>query len=69
MSQFQPPTQPQWQESQYPPRPETYYPPQKPVMPVPPTPKKRMRRNDKIALWIIASLVGVAVLNLIVQKA
>jgi hypothetical protein len=62
IQQLEQPTQPAWQEPQYPPRPETYYPPQQPMMPPPPPPKKRMRRNDKIALGIILTIVGVAVL-------
>lgn len=62
MSQFQPPTQPQWQEPHYPPLPETYYPPtQTPLSPMPP-PRKRLRRNDKIALGVIGSLFVVIVL-------
>jgi Domain of unknown function (DUF4352) len=62
------PPQQQWQPPQYPPPPETYYPPQTPILP--PPPHKRMRRNDKIALWIFVSLVVVcAVIGSVVFAA
>jgi type II secretory pathway pseudopilin PulG len=62
MSQFQPPTQP----PQYTPPPEMNEPPRSldSTMPTPvlPPPKKRMRRNNKIALGAIVSLIVIAAL-------
>lgn len=59
------PPQSQWQAPQYPP-PETSYPPV-PLSPEPP--RKRMRRNDKVALGFILALVSSGVLIAIIVFA
>ncbi|MGH2496986.1 MAG: hypothetical protein ACRDIV_19985 [Ktedonobacteraceae bacterium] len=53
-------SQPQWQQPQYSQPPEAYYPPTQPQLP-----RKRMRRQDKIAVWFIAALVIVSAMIVI----
>src|SRR5712691_2860440 len=59
---YYPPTQEAFPSTQYPCTQPSPYQPSPPVSPLPQPPKKPMRRNDKIALGIIVSLVGAALL-------